>query len=215
MKFTKSLLAFAAIASAQLAAAQSFQSKPYFGFEVGSAKVEDSTGVVASNLVAGLGGSASVTQDGSVQSYKLIGGYKYTENVDFEIGYLKTSTVDMNFAGVSRGAVAYSGNVGVKFSGFEYAAILRPSISSGWNNAYVKLGGHRLEADSTFRVAVGNVNLATNASVSGSGTLVGLGYDHPVDKNTSLRFAWTRYSDVAGEDNSAKFISIGAIYKFN
>jgi hypothetical protein len=214
MKTVKTLLALATLASAHMASAQTFQSQPYFGFEVGSTKVQDATGSTASSLVSSLGGSAVVTQDSSVQSYKLIGGYKVSENLDLELSYLKTSTLDMNFAGVSGGNVAYSGNVNVKFSGYEYSAIVRPSISSGWNNAYVKLGGHTLDADAGFRVTAGNVNVGTSASVSGTGLLVGVGYDYPVDKNTSLRFAWTRYSDVAGEDITAKFVSIGAIYKF-
>lgn len=214
LNMKKALVASAALVMTIASQAQTFEQKPYFGFEVGSATVEDATGPATSSLVAGLGGTATATQDSTIQSYKLIGGYKYSENLDFEVGYLKTSSLDMNFSGVSRGNVAYSGGISLKLSGYEYAAILRPNVDTGWNNAYLKIGGHKLDGDLDINVRAGNVSAADSASTSGNGTLFGLGYDHPLDKKTSLRFALTEYKKIAGEDITARFVSVGAIYKY-
>ncbi len=58
------------------------------------------------------------------------------------------------------------------------------------------------------------IELDKDVLYEANGTLFGLGYDHPLDKNTNLRFAWTEYKKVAGEDINARFLSVGAIYKY-
>ncbi len=208
----KALLAAAILATC--ASSYAFEAKPYFGVEVGSTKVDNATGPVATSLVNAVGGTATATQNTTVTATKLIGGYKATENVDIEFAYVNSSKLSLNFNGVSSGSVAYAGAIGLKISGFEYALNLRPSVASGFNGAFVKLGGHNFDADITASLSAGSVSVAGKSTLSGSGTLFGVGYDIPLDQNSDVRVSWTKYNKLAGEDITAKFLNIGYMRRF-
>jgi OOP family OmpA-OmpF porin len=190
-------------------------SKIYWGGEVGISHLDDQTGIVSSGLVSEVGGSASASQDKNVTSFKVFGGYRYTENLDLEVGYFQSSTAHMNFNGVSSGSVAYTGNVNLKFSGFEYAANLRPNVSSGWNDLYFRIGGHSSKLDADMSIAANAVSASANKSYSGTGTLYGIGYDQKFNETTKIRYAAVKYSKVGGESDSGGTVySIGLVKSF-
>ena len=213
MNFSKSILAVALLAVSSSTFA--FEAKPYFGIEVGSTKVDNASGPVAAELVTALGGTATATQNTTITATQLVGGYKATENVDVELAYVNTSKLSLNFSGVSSGSVAYAGAIGMKISGFSYSVNLRPSVSTGFNGAFLKIGGHNFDADLTTSLSAGSVAVASSSTISGSGTLFGVGYDIPLDNASDVRVSWTKYNKVAGEsDISAKFLNIGYIRRF-
>jgi hypothetical protein len=189
------------------------QSKTYFGGEFGVSKVDDATGNLTSSLVSAVGGAATATQDSTVSTFKLVGGYRYTENVDLELAYFQSSTINLNFNGVARNSVAYTGNANMKFSGFEYAANLRPSVASGWNDLYFRVGGHSSKVDYGLTVT-GNSTISTSQSYSGTGTLYGLGYDQRIDGTTKVRYSAIKYTKVGGEDVGGTVYSIGIVKDF-
>ena len=59
-----------------------------------------------------------------------------------------STTATASFSGVARNGVAYSGNASYQVSGFDYAAVIRPSISSGMRGLFFKLGAHSFSGDS-------------------------------------------------------------------
>jgi hypothetical protein len=186
------LLAMPIIVSAQ---ERQFSSKPYVGVDVGYSRVKDQSSDIGLALVSTVGGSAVVSQDSTAYVGRLFGGYKLSENIDIEVGYMSTNNVTASFSGVSSGSVAYTGSVSVKVSGFDYAALLRPSLSSGYNNFYVKLGG----TSYTNKIS-GSVNgVGISDSTSGMGYQYGLGYDAAINESTSYRVSFTRYDKMAGE----------------
>jgi hypothetical protein len=213
MKFPKSILAMALLAVSS--STFSFEAKPYFGIEVGSTKVDNASGPVAASFVTAVGGTATATQNTTITATQLVGGYKATENVDVELAYANSSKLSLNFNGVSSGSVAYAGAVGMKISGFSYSVNLRPSVSTGFNGAFLKIGGHNFDADLTTSLSSGSASIASSSTISGSGTLFGIGYDIPLDNASDVRVSWTKYNKIAGESEiTAKFLNIGYIRRF-
>jgi hypothetical protein len=214
MKLQKAAaIALFAMASTH-AFAQTAVGQTYFGLEVGASKVDNATGELTSALVSSLGGSASATQDAGLSTFKILGGYKYSDNIDLEAAYLKSSDVNLTFAGTTRGGSSYAGLASQSLSGFEFSTNLRPDVSTGWNNAFIKLGMHSFTADYSLRVTSGSASVSSSSSESGTGALYGLGYDHPMGNGTNLRFAYTRYNKAAGGDSSGSVIGFGFTKQF-
>ena len=113
---TTAVITFPILVSAQ---ESQFSSKPYVGIDVGYSRVKDQSSEIGLALVRAVGGSASVSQDSNAYIGRLFGGYKVTENIDVELGYMTTNNITASFTGVSSGSVAYSGSVDVKVSGFD------------------------------------------------------------------------------------------------
>ena len=194
---------------------QAEQSKMYWGGEVGISHLDDQTGTISTGLVNAVGGSASTSQDKNVTTFKVVGGYRYTENLDLEVGYFQSATARMNFNGVSSGAVAYTGNANLNFSGVEYAANVRPSVSSGWNELYFRIGGHTSRLETDISINANAVTASANKTYSGSGTLYGLGYDQKFNETTKIRYSAVKYSRVGGEsDSGGSVFSIGVVKNF-
>ena len=144
-KLSKLLIATGLVASSiAVASAQSFKAGPYAGLEFGAEKVQNQTQSTANALVAAVGGSASVTQDTTMYDGRIFGGYKIVEYVDLELGYTQTSTTNMNYSGRSSGGTAYSGNANLNVNGADYSVLLRPSIASGFNGLFFRVGGSYL-----------------------------------------------------------------------
>ena len=116
---------------------------------------------------------------------------------------------------MSRTGVAYSGNATYKVSGFDYAAVIRPSKDSGINGLFFKLGGHSLSGDSSVSIVSGAGAGAASSSVSGSGTLYGFGYETEISPMMVARFGYTNYKTIAGVSGSdANIYSVGVNFKF-
>ena len=170
---------------------------------------------MASVLVSSVGGTASSTQDTGVGIGRLFGGYAFTENVGAEIGYVTSGAANATFSGVARNGVAYSGTAQYKVSGVDYAVVLRPSKATGLNGLFFKLGGHALSAENEVRVVTGAGSGAATSTVSGSGTLYGVGYEADLAPNLALRVAYANYSKIAGVSGSdANIYTVGITFKF-
>jgi len=197
------LLSLPILASAQ---EQTFASKPYVGIDLGYSRVQDQSSDIARSLVSLGGGSARVTQDSTAYLGRLFGGYKFTENLDLELGYMSTNDITAKFNGVFSNSVAYTGSVDVKVSGFDYAALLRPSISSGYNNFYVRLGG----TSYTNKISGSLNGVGINDSSSGVGYQYGFGFDSSINQSVSYRVSFTRFDKMAGESGAyANIFSVG------
>jgi hypothetical protein len=170
---------------------------------------------MANALVSLLGGAAAVSQDKYVFLGRLFAGYKVTENIDVEIGYLKTNDVNMSFNGVSSGAVAYTGSANINISGFDYSALVRPSIRSGYNNLYFRFGGTNWDTKSSYTINGNSGSINTSENTSGVGLQYGIGYDGDISTGLKSRIAFTRYDKVSGvSGNSANVFSVGIIKDF-
>lgn len=212
MKAAKKLFV-ASAASLLMVGAHAESSKFYWGGELGFAQVKDQAGELASALIGSVGGAATVTQDSTVTAFKVLGGYRYTENLDLELAYFQSSTINYNFNGVSRTSVAYTGSVGQKFSGFEYAANLRPNVSSGWNDLYFRIGGHSSKIDVNTAINANAVSASAGKGYSGTGTVYGVGYDQKINASSKVRYSIMQYDKIGGESGGTVY-SIGFVKDF-
>lgn len=196
----KKHLTFVALAASALVAhAESF----YVGAGVGISRVSSNAASdLNADLVSALGGTARTTMDSSVNSLRLVGGFKVNENVAAEIGYLNTSNFNLNVAGTSGGNVAYTAAGKLSFTGFDVSAVLRPSVASGYNNFFATVGIHRYKAKADLTATAGAQTTSQSGSTSGTGTMLGVGYDWNLDKDLDLRLAVTRVNKLAGESGN-------------
>ena len=211
----KVLLSVVLLASAtSFAQSNSFKPGFYAGIDAGYTKVSDQTNTTATTLVSGVGGSAAVTQNTGIGVGRIFGGYKVTENFDVELGYFQTGDITQNIAGVARNSVAYTGSVKIETSGYDYSVLARPNISTGWNNAFLKIGGQHSEYKSTITLT-GTSTASISNKVNGNGYLFRAGYDLNVAKNIDVRAQATRFLKIAGEsDSKATIYSVGVLGKF-
>ena len=212
----KSAIAAAALGLCAISSfAQNTMTTPgfYGGVEAGMGLVKDTTKEAAGAFVRGLGGAANVTQDSSVYTGRLFGGYQINENFSAELGYNQSTKITTNISGVSGGAVAYTGTVNIAYSGFDYSVLVRPSVSTGANGAFFRLGGHSLTQTADLSVtAVSTASVSLNRS--GTGTLWGVGYDLPTNQTSTVRIAYTSFDKIAGGNDSQGIFGVGFIVKF-
>lgn len=187
----------------------------YAGIGYGVATVDDSVSEFNAEMISLLGGRISSTQDKAVNNFRLFGGVKLNENVALEVGYLNTSKLGLTYSGASSTNTAYSGKATASYSGVDFAAVLRPSVASGYNGLFATFGVHNYKVKRvlSFNYA-GSLN-TTNESESGTGALVGFGYDWKIDKDLNFRLAVTRLDSVGGasEANTTNY-SIGLLKNF-
>lgn len=218
MQIRFKLVAIAALLANSVGSAQA-QNNPtesfYGGLEVGRARVSDQTGAFSRQLVTLVGGRSTATQGSSINDYRIFGGYKLNENINFELGYLQTSTLGLNFAGVASNATAYAGSSTVKFSGFDYSVLLRPNVSTGMNGLFLRLGGHSLSSAQAFTLTGAGGTVSASNNQSGTGLLFGVGYDIGIAKNIDIRVSANRLNKIAGQsDGSATVYSVGVLTRF-
>lgn len=214
----KKILLVAALSLATTGAmAQTASFKPgfYAGIELGYASLKDQTQETANDLVGAVGGRVSVTQDSGIFDGRIFGGYKIVENIDFEIGFTQSGTASQTASGVSRANVPYSANADISYSGLDYSVLLRPSISTGFNNLFFRIGGTYLSQKSQISASGGGASASQTINTSGSGYLLGLGYDIPVSKSIDVRAAYNYVGNIAGVSNNySNRFSIGLLGRF-
>lgn len=198
-----------------MAQSATFQPGFYAGIELGYSQLENQTNQTASSLVGAFGGAVNVTQDSGIYDGRLFGGYKVIENIDLELGLVQSGTASQNAAGVSRTGVAYTANADISYSGVDYSVLLRPSLSTGFNNLYFRIGGTYYTQKADVSIAGGGATASQNINTSGTGYLLGLGYDIPVSKSVDIRAAYTYVGSIAGvSDSNSNRFSIGILGKF-
>lgn len=198
--------------AATSALAQSTDKPYYFGTETGSSRFDHRT-QVGQNFQSKEGGWVSVSQT-LMQAYKVVAGYKVNGFMDFEGAYMITTPMKFKFSGATKNNVSYSGIENISFSGTQLAVHLHPGIEAGSSRAFLAVGGHRLSAKDEITIHSGNVGLEPSAPKSGTGTLIGVGYDTALDKETFFRVSLTQYSNWSGMDVNLTMLSMGLAKKF-
>jgi len=186
----------------------------YLGAEAGYTRIEDTTQENANTLVRILGGSATVTSDTGMAVGKIFAGYQFTENLSAEIGAYRTSDFDERASGVTGDGDAYTVTAKTDVYGYEGSFLIRPNISTGLNGLFGRFGGHWDKIESNFTASAAGASANGNQWISGSGFLVGAGYDAEISKGVNARAGWTYYDNVAGTEAYANVGSVAVFVKF-
>jgi OmpA-like transmembrane domain len=212
LKMKKMIVGLMAASAASFTFAQTgFKPGFYLGADAGYTIVDNNAQAFANGLVATNGGSASVTQNRDISVGRIYTGYKITENFDVEVGYFASGNVSYRFSGVSSGNTAYAGTADVAAKGIDYSILMRPNISTGWNSAFLQVGGH--SSKETVDVYGTNIR-GGKSSASGTGYLYGAGYDLNIAKDIDIRLKATYLNKIAGTSDDATIYSVGVIGRF-
>jgi len=174
----------------------------YLGVGAGYNRVDNNTAEFDAGLRAALGGTVSSTADSNVTNIRLIGGYKVNENLALELGFVNSSDYSLSFSGRSSG-VNYSGEGSVSFRGFDVSTVIRPSVTSGFNNLFGVVGIHNYRAKTEVAVTVSGRSVSSSDSQSGTGLMFGVGYDMKLSDKLDFRLSLIRFSRLAGDSESS------------
>lgn len=204
-------LALLTMTSTTFAEESTFIARPYLGADLAYVKINDDSQSLSNELISAFGGTATASQETSKFAGRIFAGYKITENIDVELGYMQTSHFRANVSGVDSGSVAYTGSASIKVSGFDYAVLIRPSLNSGYNNLYFRIGGTNWDAKTSATL---NGSTSTDTT-NGGGTQYGVGYDGDITPDLKGRVAFTRYEKISGDsENYANVFSVGIFKNF-
>jgi hypothetical protein len=199
--------------SAATVSAQNADLKFYGGVEFGGAMLSNETEKLAKTTMQANGGSAIAIQDATAQTFRIFGGYKVNENIDLELGYFEAPDRPTRITGRSAASTDFMSSGYERSRGLDYSAVIRPNVTSGYNNLFARIGITEYDRRTTM-AASGSTYLA-NSHISGTGRFFGVGYDAPLDSNVSLRLSVNWLSRIAGNvDGSATVYSIGLINRF-
>lgn len=186
-----------------LAVSSSFAQGFYVGADAGYARIEAAE--EAAQLLANAAQSTVTYQDG-VALGRIFGGYRLAPFAAVEVGGFHSSDLEFDIAG------AQNLNVSLSSKGIDFSVLLNTTGAGAFDNFFVRAGGHYSSAEFEFN-GPGNVGLSS--SEDGGGYLLGVGYDVPFGNAFSARLGYTRYGQIAGdEDLDADYFAVGLKYSF-
>ena len=146
-------------------------------------------------LADALGQTVIVKYDRASWAGRLTGGYEISESVNLEVGYFMSGDIDITYSipGVSA-TESYSA------SGFDFAV----KYDFDDSGLYAKVGLHNSDLDARVSVSLGGSTVASAAaSSSGTGTMIGAGFERKDANGDVTFFGYDLYmdiGDVAGAD---------------
>ena len=182
----------------------------YFGVEGGLGFADIRADETASVFVNTFGGIVNYEYDEADLAGRLSIGYGKNDMFDIELGYFFTADFNATYNGVAGNGVVYSATETYSASGIDISALIRPN--SG--DFFVRVGMHNSEVEGQGNFVIPGVGSANvSAKQSGSGLLVGLGYDWSLDDRSFARVSYSFYDKLGGIDNSELGL-LSASYNF-
>jgi hypothetical protein len=162
---------------------------------LGFADVSEYAAAVAQLGANALGETVYYSYDRATWAGKGSFGYEFTDNMNFEVGYFMTGDIDIKYSIASGVAIeeAFSG------SGFDYSV----KYDFDTEGLYARLGGHSSDLDNSASITLNGTTFATaTVTTSGTGALIGLGYEMKGTGGSSSFFGYDLYQDVGGSSGA-------------
>ena len=157
----------------------------------------------------------STSQGKNVASGRLFVGYDLNDNIAFEVGYLRWQDISANLDISANGTQIAQGKLTAKYSGFDYSVLLRPSKNNAMHNFFGRLGGTYMNTAISGTITGARGTIPIVGKESGSGWLVGAGYDYQMNKTWLVRPEFSYYGNISGaSDSSARNFGINLIGRF-
>ena len=143
------------------------------------------------------GSTVSYEYDDATWMGRIFGDYAINSDIHAEIGYFLTGSLDATYT--ISGA---SASEGYDAMGIDLAIVMHT------DEAFFKAGMHSSELNGSANLTIGGTSYAVTESISGSGFLVGGGFE-----SDDSRFGLTYYSDMGGDaDSDMTFLSYGVMF---
>jgi opacity protein-like surface antigen len=180
----------------------------YGGIEIGYGSVKTVAADIAQVLANDISETVTYSYNKGVGVGRIYLGYTINENIATEIGFFGSTKLNTNYSSANG-----LGNTSEKARGGDLSILLRPSVSTGLNNAFLRLGAQYSKIDTSggfiFDDGVTITEYGTT-NENGTGFLIGAGYDTPIDKNMSARVSYTYIDNLGGvSGTNANLFSAG------
>jgi len=198
-------------AALMVASSSSFAAGGYAGVEIGwsSQDQEAQARETAQYLANASGNTVNYTYDTGVAIGRIYGGWKGDSNLGVEVGYFQSGDLNSTYNG-SYGGSAATVTTDVSASGLDLSALYWVDES-----VYLKAGMHSSKVEGTVNATVLNGSASYSAEDSGTGWLIGAGYEGAVSDAVNWRASYSYYGKLGGEsDNDAHVFSVGIGTKF-
>jgi hypothetical protein len=181
----------------------------YVGADGGYGYVDIKAGQTAQTLANLSGSTVSYTYDRGALTGRLYFGFGLAENIAVELGYFASAnaTAEYTISGASA-TENYSAN------GFDAGLVYKPSE----DGVFFKAGFHSSTVEGDGSVTIGGTTYSvTSISKSGTGMMVGIGYESKMSGASGLksRVGWSYYNKVGGvSDVNINLIYLGLVKGF-
>jgi hypothetical protein len=181
------------------------------GVEGGWASIDQETRARSNGqLIANASGrTTTVTWDKGTYAGRFFLNFPVTKDFGVEAGYFMTGSLDTTYTN-SAGSAKESYTA----SGFDAALVIKPETFNGF---FLKAGMHHSEVEGEASLTIGGTRYALTESYSGSGWLIGGGYEWQVgnDKDLLARVSYTFYNKLGGmSDADASVFAFGIMKRF-
>jgi Outer membrane protein beta-barrel domain len=220
MRYLLSVMISLAIMVPMSSLSAEFVRGPYVGVELNRAMLDDQSSALAPSYLPASSYNITLnSQTTAITGGRVFFGYKVHENIDLEAAYYQDQGVNVNYGGtdITDNTVTKSVNIFYKARGFDYSILFRPSIFTGMNGLFLRLGGHTSIVDynqlttTTYSDRITPTDTKTKSgSLTNSGYFGGIGYDLVINKNFSMRTEFTYTPNLNGAQ--VRRINVGLKY---
>ena len=155
--------------------------------------------------------------------YRAFLAYNLNENFSLELGYFGTGNLSRKESIVikqdAKNTTLSEGKINA--SGADLSVVYK--FTEGVPGLFLKAGITRSKLERTTNIVVKNINTGMQSTLSsqehdnsatGTGYLLGLGYEMALSNNLYGRIAFTSYQRLCGENNSIGNFTLGLRYSF-
>lgn len=155
--------------------------------------------------------------------YRAFLAYNLNENFSLELGYFGTGNLNRKDTSVlyqnAKNITSLENKVNA--SGADLSVVYK--FTEGVPGFFLKAGVTRSKLERTTNIVVKNINTGIQSTLSskeldssatGTGYLLGLGYEMALSNNLYGRIAFTSYQRLGGENNSISNFTLGLRYSF-
>jgi hypothetical protein len=178
----------------------------YLGIETGLAHADTKVDETAQEIANAVGETVYYTYNPVTAAFRVYGGHRVDPLLRLELGYLRTANLTATYRFVGGSATeSYSA------SGLDASVLINPEGSG----LFARLGLHATELNASATVYYNGYLGAIGLKRSGTGMLLGLGYEQERDTQNAIRYGWTRYMGVGGVSGAdVDLISAAWMIKF-
>ena len=193
----KKLLAMAVI-SVMTTPVLAAQGDSGFGIEggLGIADTKDYARALGQSLANSTGRTVTYTYEESTPAFRIYGFYSITDQIDAEIGYFRTGSMDIKY---SFSGTTTTTSTGFEADGFDYGVRFKPN-----DNWFLRVGMHNFDLTQTVTVTISGTAYSGSATADDTGAYFGGGYNFDEHWNVG----YTLYSDVGGDSGG----DVGFLY---
>jgi hypothetical protein len=186
------------------------QERGYVGLELGYGWADVKAKETAQALANATGNTVTYSYDTAALTGRISAGYWVADQVALEVGYFSVADLQARYSGTYSGT-SWSANETYNASGFDLAGVFKPSGS----DFFLKAGVHSSSVDGYGSFSIAGLSVSTAATYSGTGWLVGGGYEWNMSDSSSVIGSYTYYDSLGGlSTGDLGFLSVGYRFKY-